>query len=739
MAAEQNTISGLTQRVVLLENVLGETRTAIDGLTAQLTAVQSTTVRLGDGLEQTSAQMAGYAANLEAEKKNLINDLNEEFDKHKVVLTGVVEGARMEFGTLKAFLQNLHDKTATTFEEVRNRFNELQDEIAGGKNADTQGSRSTGGMNGFLPAKALVPPVFKGEEEKWRAWQEDMADYLDGQRRGLKAVMKDAEKEPNPITDAWVNARGIDAMTHSINLYRALKALTLSEARMVVQGIKDECGFEAWRALHQRFGPSVAARQGRVMHDLSHMVSKPARTPAETRSLVTELERRIRVAEDVTGETLGDGHIKSILAAILDPVTRAHTSAFQGSATKYHELKRVVLEFANNTSVMAKDGGGSEPMNIGACTSHTDHQDALSFADITGRAADEDEWEHIDGQISAVSAGTQCHTCGGFGHIAAKCPTPKTGKGKGHSGAGKGDAKGKGKTNNSSGKTKGNGPKGGCWTCGGAHFASDCHLAGASGGGKAEWGGKGKGGKGKGVNFFNIHDQYWPEPSVRPLCGLSTIAPKHAIRVKNRFAALQEQDEEPDVTPSETPTLPMKIVPKPPSQGERKRATKATAPAAAPCLNPLATIEPEGLAPVSAVSDGWEAVEMAVDSGASETVIPEKMVTGALLQPSPASRRGVEYEVANGHRIPNLGQKTFTGVTPEGTRRSVTAQVCDVNKGLMSVAKLVNAGHTVVFAREGSRIIDDATGETIELHQSGGMYMLRMWVPTNADGPASVF
>ena len=130
---------------------------------------------------------------------------------------------------------------------------------------------------------------------------------------------------------------------------------------------------------------------------------------------------------------------------------------------------------------------------------------------------------------------------------------------------------------------------------------------------------------------------------------------------------------------------------------------------------------------------------MAVDSGASETVIPEQMVTGVPLQPSPASRRGVEYEVANGQRIPNLGQKTFAGVTPDGTRRAVTAQVCDVNKGLMSVAKLVDAGHTVIFAREGSRIIDDTTGETIPLHQSGGMYMLRMWVPTNPKGLASDF
>ena len=96
----------------------------------------------------------------------------------------------------------------------------------------------------------------------------------------------------------------------------------------------------------------------------------------------------------------------------------------------------------------------------------------------------------------------------------------------------------------------------------------------------------------------------------------------------------------------------------------------------------------------------------------------------------------MEYEVANGDRIPNLGEKTFAGVTPDGVQRSVTAQVCGVNKGLMSVTKLVEAGHQVVFSKAGSYILDETTGESLELHQSGGMYMLRLWVPTK---PTSVF
>ena len=80
--------------------------------------------------------------------------------------------------------------------------------------------------------------------------------------------------------------------------------------------------------------------------------------------------------------------------------------------------------------------------------------------------------------------------------------------------------------------------------------------------------------------------------------------------------------------------------------------------------NMLGTIEPEGL---YALEDHeWEEVEMAVDSGATETVIGEDILQFLALLEGLACRRGVKYEVANGVRIPNLGEKRFTGITEEG-------------------------------------------------------------------------
>ena len=78
----------------------------------------------------------------------------------------------------------------------------------------------------------------------------------------------------------------------------------------------------------------------------------------------------------------------------------------------------------------------------------------------------------------------------------------------------------------------------------------------------------------------------------------------------------------------------------------------------------LETMMPALLNAVSA--DGWEEVEMAVDSGASETVIGEEMVATTPLNESEGSHRGVEYIVANGDTVPNLGEKRFNAWTGEG-------------------------------------------------------------------------
>ena len=77
-------------------------------------------------------------------------------------------------------------------------------------------------------------------------------------------------------------------------------------------------------------------------------------------------------------------------------------------------------------------------------------------------------------------------------------------------------------------------------------------------------------------------------------------------------------------------------------------------------------------------ADGWELLEITVDSGACDTVLPTGMLSSINVVSTEASRNLETYEVANGCTIVNEGEKRCVMMTP-GTnhhqRRAQTAHV----------------------------------------------------------------
>ena len=343
--------------------------------------------------------------------------------------------------------------------------------------------------------------------------------------------------------------------------------------------------------------------------------------------------------------------------------------------------------------------------------------------------------------------------------MARECPSKGRSKGKGGKGKGPVLAKGSSK-----------GPATGCWTCGGNHFQREC-LAQK---------GKGKGTKG----LYAVGDSWdnW-EHAWEPFANAQVLSSCQLVKTHNSFAPLQEGDMDEDSPKPRDQSSETQLIAKGDGvesdhreasvehvhreatssritqtlgladfvkqrvrQSEVKKARKSVMPNLRGTprgvtadqeqqrlhhLRLFQTIEPEGLNNAAEVRPKWEVIELAVDSGATETVIGEDMLKSVHLRESAASRRGVKYEVANGVQIPNLGEKAFGGYTDqEGFSRKITAQVCEVNKALLSVYKLVKAGNRVVFDPEGSYIEDLASEQRTWLQEQGGMYMLKMWVPT---------
>ena len=129
----------------------------------------------------------------------------------------------------------------------------------------------------------------------------------------------------------------------------------------------------------------------------------------------------------------------------------------------------------------------------------------------------------------------------------------------------------------------------------------------------------------------------------------------------------------------------------------------------------------------------WEPIKMHVDSGAEDTVAPIEAMPGIEPDTTNASEEG--FRVADGTVIPNAGVKDGIIATQEwSTLKGIAFQVAPVNKALLSVSRMVDSGHRVVFDTEWSYIEDRKTGERTTLVRENGLYALRAWVRSRNKG-----
>ena len=304
----------------------------------------------------------------------------------------------------------------------------------------------------------MTPKQFGNKEEHWREWCEEVRDYLDVVKPGMKDLLIAAEKETELVVDvAWAKSKNDELGNEGVQLWRALKKLTedYSEARQVVTSVPDEDGYAAWAKLHKRYGMALAMKQGTMLANFSSLGTNKCKSPSETRSRVIEIDRMAQMTHEITGHPVGDGHWKSVLVGMLDPVTRQHTANLMGSKHTANDLKNAILEFTSN--VVLDDNA----MNIGHIgerkTQDKQEDQGGGEGDAWGDWSGTSGWDPGDGANALGKGGPKggCWHCGGP-HYSNQCPKGK-GKGAGGKGKGGGKADGKGSKGGKGGKAGGKG------------------------------------------------------------------------------------------------------------------------------------------------------------------------------------------------------------------------------------------------------------------------------------------
>ena len=125
-------------------------------------------------------------------------------------------------------------------------------------------------------------------------------------------------------------------------------------------------------------------------------------------------------------------------------------------------------------------------------------------------------------------------------------------------------------------------------------------------------------------------------------------------------------------------------------------------------MPPIIVDDGDEITPVECWQD--RDIEIMLDSGCCNHVLDTDGAPGSLVSASPGSRRGQNFIVGNGERVPNDGQACLhmedSGNAGQVTPVQSTFQVAEVSRPLMSVSKICYKGYAFLFNKDGAQILD---------------------------------
>jgi hypothetical protein len=141
-------------------------------------------------------------------------------------------------------------------------------------------------------------------------------------------------------------------------------------------------------------------------------------------------------------------------------------------------------------------------------------------------------------------------------------------------------------------------------------------------------------------------------------------------------------------------------------------------------IKPKTTQKKKYVKELNAVAERREVLSLTMDSGAAESVTHAGVGKGyKLLQPH-GPERETSYVLPDGTLITNHGEKHIKVTAKEGSRCVLRMQVTDVRKSLMSVSKVCDEGHRVMFEAAGGFIEHIASGLRTNFDRRNGVYVL---------------
>jgi hypothetical protein len=307
---------------------------------------------------------------------------------------------------------------------------------------------------------------YDGNEAKWKEWSFTFKTQVGAANKTARNLLDEVQKmksEDPDVETLFVDMVDKDMVDKiGAELYSALTGL-LGEPLTFVRGIAHGDGWRAWHKLYHRYNPRTPARA--LVAVMGAMSPKKVKDIRDAIKAIEEWEIAIKNIKAEyqfeVPEMIRIAPLTSIVPSDLLDFILQHVD----DNTKYELIRDRAIGVVRNRISMATPT-------------------AIDIGQLGSRCEDHEwpgEWEREGGnyEVDAVWGDSVCHRCGGRGHFARDCATPK--------GGGKGD----GKNNGSGGKRrKGDGKNGGFGGKGGKRDGKNGSFGGKGMKGKGGWQGQ---------------------------------------------------------------------------------------------------------------------------------------------------------------------------------------------------------------------------------------------------------
>ena len=631
------------------------------------------------------------------------------------------------------------------------------------------------------------PETFNGDQAAWREWKHKAYSYITALEPDAVRYLNWAVEMEEKITDDRImeaasrsNQDPQRALEFSAQLNSWLTNWCKGPAFDKVEASCNN-GLQAWRELHLRYSPKTPGTKRSLITAI--LSFKPVKEPEYLEKAIMSFEELVRRYDGMSKTPLDQDVKAASLLNMCPPAIKEYLDMSHSKDFEYDELRSTILSWVERKrerdpkliKEFERKNTESTPMDVDYLREHGYWHPGAQWNGEAWSAGEmqqelyETQW--YDAQEDLQWGANLSYVNTGKGKAGKGFAYAKGYKGKGPfatKGAGLGGAKGAGKSNAVKGKglkgSKGGVFHGHCYVCGEyGHSQQRCPY-------NHQYHQAGNASPGKGANSLEEQAAQAPQENTQPssthqdLSGLEETATANGLwrcwkdigvlEVHNRFSPLATDGEDdpgtvashdtPEVYPTISQSLAAQDVRKrsmPRPHGKFARMSLGEA-----CLTQTRSLdqnEAKGESEISSLSAtelgsvgaSSDDLTITIDSGAAESVVGAGMAPTIPTTTSPGSIAGVEYVAANGSRMKNQGQKHIPVFTEAGQRCRLRMQVTDVKKPLLSVSRICDTGHRVIFDKQGGYIEANDTGERFNFIRENGVYRMRVKVAKVAQAP----